>query len=202
MEQQGMISDIEPGKFFVELVPAGFEKNAHLFPKELGSLRASISFELSGAGGGVWTLSMHSGKLIGEKGEDPERILKLIQSREDWACSMRGEKGFRLELPGEGSGKNLSQELLLNQEKIERLKSIKGSIKFKLTDLVKGDWEITAVFGPETHPEPDCTITMGAADALAIREGKLSPQTAFMAGKINIKGDMGLALQIGAVLMS
>jgi len=200
MDQQGMLSDIEPGKFFVEFVPAGFEKNAHLLPKELGLLKASISFELSGAGGGIWTLSMDSGKLTGKTGEDPERIVKLIQTREDWGSSMRGEKGFRLELPGEGGGKNVSQELLLNQEKIERLKSIKGSIKFKLTDYEKGDWEITAVFGPDTPPEPDCTITMSAAEALAIREGKLSPQTAFMAGKINIKGDLGLALQIGTAL--
>ena len=202
MNQQGALPEMEPEKFFVELLPASFEKNAHLLPQEMGSLRASISFELSGAGGGKWTLAMESGKFICEHGEDPKRIVKLIQTREDWAASMRGEKGFRLELPGEGKSVNVAHELTLSQEKIERLKSIKGSIKIKLTDPEKGDWEITAVFGPETPPEPDCAIVLSAADAFAIREGKLSPQTAFMAGKINVKGDLGLALQIGTALMS
>lgn len=45
----------------------------------------------------------------------------------------------------------------------------------------------------------DCTITMKEADFLNLLNGKLSPQTAFLLGKLKLKGNMAAATKLSAV---
>jgi len=45
-------------------------------------------------------------------------------------------------------------------------------------------------------PEPSVTISLADEDWMAIREGKLNSQMAFMQGKLKIKGDMNLAMKL------
>ncbi|MCL4233971.1 MAG: SCP2 sterol-binding domain-containing protein [Deltaproteobacteria bacterium] len=51
-----------------------------------------------------------------------------------------------------------------------------------------------------TKDPANCTITVAAADLLAITTGKLSGQMAFMTGKLKISGDMGLAMKLQKIL--
>ena len=41
----------------------------------------------------------------------------------------------------------------------------------------------------------DCTFTMKSDDFALLAAGKLNPQTAFMAGKLKIKGSVGVAMK-------
>ncbi|GEM_PF-1114902 len=209
MNRPEIPDDITPEKFFMQFVPSQFEKNKSSLPKEAFELKAAITFELTGPEGGIWTLMMDEGELVGVSGDSPHKIVKIVQTIDDWRSAIRGEKGFRFNMPAKGSsgGPTGSRSAILNQQKIDRLKDIEGSIKFRLIDPEKGDWEIAAVFESgdpaesETGKEPNCTITLSAADAAAMRKGELNPQTAFMSGKIHIKGDIGFAMQIGTALM-
>jgi len=45
-----------------------------------------------------------------------------------------------------------------------------------------------------------CTVNATDADFLAIVNGKLNPQMAFMSGKLKIQGDMGLAMKLQQIL--
>jgi hypothetical protein len=45
-----------------------------------------------------------------------------------------------------------------------------------------------------------CTVAATEADFLAIVNGKLNPQMAFMSGKLKIQGDMGLAMKLQMIL--
>jgi putative sterol carrier protein len=63
-------------------------------------------------------------------------------------------------------------------------------------DLVKPGGEVAA----GTSPDAKCTVSMKDADLLAMVNGKLSPQMAFMTGKIKIQGDYGLAMKLAQVL--
>lgn len=44
--------------------------------------------------------------------------------------------------------------------------------------------------------ETDCTVTMAQDDFLSIVSGSLNPMTAFMTGKIKVKGDMSVAMKM------
>jgi putative sterol carrier protein len=41
----------------------------------------------------------------------------------------------------------------------------------------------------------DCTFTMKADDFASLAAGKLNPQTAFMSGKLKIKGSVSVAMK-------
>lgn len=49
------------------------------------------------------------------------------------------------------------------------------------------------------HENPTMTITATADDYMALVNGELAPMTAFMQGKVKVKGDMGLALKLQAM---
>ncbi|HSN13926.1 MAG TPA: SCP2 sterol-binding domain-containing protein [Anaeromyxobacteraceae bacterium] len=49
-------------------------------------------------------------------------------------------------------------------------------------------------------PNAKCTVATTDQDFLAIVNGRLSPQMAFMSGKLRIQGDMGLAMKLQQIL--
>ena len=50
------------------------------------------------------------------------------------------------------------------------------------------------------HDNPNITITMAAEDFAAMLDGKLNATSAFMAGKLKVKGDMSLAMKLQSLL--
>ena len=42
----------------------------------------------------------------------------------------------------------------------------------------------------------DCTVKVTMADFQALVNGRLNPMTAFMSGKIQVDGDMGVAMKL------
>lgn len=50
------------------------------------------------------------------------------------------------------------------------------------------------------HPDATMVLTATADDFLALVNGKMNPMMAFMQGKIKVKGEMGLALKLQAIL--
>lgn len=86
-----------------------------------------------------------------------------------------------------------------------RVANLKASYQFELTGEGGGTYH--ASFDNGAHqlgegalPTPGCTITMAAADFLAMVQGKLNPMAAFMAGKLKVKGDMGMAMKLQQLL--
>ena len=54
--------------------------------------------------------------------------------------------------------------------------------------------------GEGAAANPGCTIIMSAADFKAMVSGTLNATSAFMSGRLKLKGDMGLAMKLQTVL--
>lgn len=52
----------------------------------------------------------------------------------------------------------------------------------------------------EHHPNPDCTIRVSSQDLIAIANGSLNPQLAFLAGRIELSGRVEEALKLSFFL--
>ncbi|KAL3870087.1 hypothetical protein ACJMK2_042700 [Sinanodonta woodiana] len=84
----------------------------------------------------------------------------------------------------------------------EMTKSIGGVFQFNLTGQDAGTWYMDLKNGRgsvgqgEASEPAQCTMTMDSEDFTKMFTGKLKPTTAFMLGKLKIKGDMGLAMKL------
>jgi putative sterol carrier protein len=88
----------------------------------------------------------------------------------------------------------------------EKAKKINSTYLFDIGGEGGGKWfaDLTKAAGPYItagEGEAKCTITVPKAeDWVAIASGKMNPTSAFMQGKIKVKGDMSLAMKLQTLL--
>ncbi|MBT6176789.1 MAG: SCP2 sterol-binding domain-containing protein [Deltaproteobacteria bacterium] len=92
------------------------------------------------------------------------------------------------------------------ESKPELAAQIGASYKFEVTGDGGGTWLVNLKEGNGSvsagDGEADCHITVDSADFLAIINGELNGQMAFMSGKLKVQGDMMLAMKLGSILGS
>ena len=86
-----------------------------------------------------------------------------------------------------------------------KLAGIKGVFQFDISGADPGAYSVAIGDGKATVSEgssasPSVTISMASNDFLDMVEGRLDGITAFMGGKLKVKGDMGLAMQLQNLL--
>ncbi len=98
---------------------------------------------------------------------------------------------------------NLNQKL----EAVDpsKLKGASAIYQFELSGDNGGNLYITIDDGKASvveaqHDSPNITIAMAADDFNDMLEGKLNPTSAFMAGKLKVKGDMSLAMKLQSLI--
>ncbi len=87
----------------------------------------------------------------------------------------------------------------------EKMKGVSAVYQFDLTGDNGGVFHVAVDDGKanvveEEHDNPNITITMAADDFDAMLDGKLNATSAFMAGKLKVKGDMSLAMKLQSLL--
>ncbi|ETP10558.1 hypothetical protein F441_13824 [Phytophthora nicotianae CJ01A1] len=80
-------------------------------------------------------------------------------------------------------------------------KKVKGIIQFDITGAGKWNLDLKSATPALTEgsKKADVTITINDADFVAIAMGKLNAQQAFMKGKLQLKGNMTLAMKLPVV---
>ena len=83
----------------------------------------------------------------------------------------------------------------------EKASAIGNSLKFDLGGQVividgKGNSNIVT----ENDQDTDCTLKVSKEDLADLLSGKLNPMNAVMGGKVQIKGDMGVAMKLQSLL--
>lgn len=87
----------------------------------------------------------------------------------------------------------------------DKVSNLKAAYQFEVTGDGGGVYHATFDNGAYDIGEgalenPGCTVTVSAADFMAMTTGKANPTALFMTGKLKIKGDMGLAMKLQGLL--
>jgi len=95
-------------------------------------------------------------------------------------------------------------ENLISSEGAELQKKFRGIVEFNIKQI--GTWTLD-LKSPElslkkgkSEVKPDISITLANDDFLSLVAGRLNPQQAFMKGKLQVKGNMGLAMKFNTIL--
>jgi hypothetical protein len=98
--------------------------------------------------------------------------------------------------------RHLPERLRAKPDVVARINAV---YQFVISGPGGGSWAVdcTAPGGrieAGTAAAAKCTVAATDQDFLAIVNGKLNPQMAFMSGKLKIQGDMGLAMKLQQIL--
>ncbi len=91
------------------------------------------------------------------------------------------------------------------KERPEDAKGIGVPVAINLTGEDAGRWIIDCSTNPaevraDAVTKAQMTITMDGADFAKMASGELNPQMAFLAGKVKVDGNLGLAIKLGQLL--
>jgi hypothetical protein len=91
------------------------------------------------------------------------------------------------------------------QAKPDLVTKIGAVYQFDISGPGGGRWSVDcsqpgARIQAGSAPNAKCTVAATDQDFLAIVNGRLNPQMAFMSGKLKIQGDMGLAMKLQQIL--
>ena len=82
-----------------------------------------------------------------------------------------------------------------------KLAGMKATFQFVVTGDGGGEWNVVVADGKAAiaagkAENPSIVLTASTADWLALMNGDLNGQTAFLTGKLKIQGDMTLAMKL------
>ncbi len=201
-------SPISPAEFIENFLPKAFGEVD--VPDAVKSFEGKIGIRLEGEGGGEWTLRMEDGALHVAREPRDEAVFTFAQSVNDWRGALWegrggaiGKQAGGLFRPGElqaaqpGSLGGAPTPAALTQ-----LRTLDGLLRMIVTGGEGGDWSVDFRLGPGPMPEqPTTAIRITSEDAAAMESGELNPIEAFMAGRIQVEGDMALMMQMQAIQM-
>jgi len=86
----------------------------------------------------------------------------------------------------------------------DKIQGMNAVYQFNVTGDGGGEWNVKVANGEAaaaegTADDPSITLTIAADDFVSLVTGKLNGQTAFLTGKLKIKGDMTLAMKLQSV---
>jgi putative sterol carrier protein len=97
--------------------------------------------------------------------------------------------------------KDFFDEVLLSRFKPEKALGINVTAQINITGPNGGDWVVTIKnqkleVKEGTHPSPTLELKMAETDYMDLINGKMSGEKAFITGKLQFKGNIGLALKL------
>lgn len=201
-------SPVSPAEIMEDFLPRAFAEVG--LPGAARDLVVSLGVQLEGDEGGEWVLHLESGSVRVAAEPRGETAFTYVQTVLDWRGALWEGRGgamgtqaarlFRPEARPGGSASGIGGPPPLAA--LGKLRTLDGVIRLVVTEDEGADWRLDLKLGPGALPEePTTTVTLSAGDAAAMEQGELDPLQAFMAGRIEIAGDVSLMLQMQAIQM-
>jgi hypothetical protein len=186
-EQAPVTEDVTPEQFFEQLLPAGFQAQREAggaVPQDF-----TMQYVLTGDGGGEWAVTIKDGQMSTIRGRH-EAVITFTLSADDWRDAVLGRNGATLALL-------LPQSRPGRPDNSGRVKQMKGTVAQELSRESGDPFKLEMTFGGAAAPRT--VLKMKLADFVAMQEGRLNGQEAFMTGRLRIEGDMAFMMQIAAL---
>jgi hypothetical protein len=189
-------ADITPEIFFSTWLPEEFGEHFGAGKRSASDITVAVTLE--GEGGGRWVLDVKDGVLgvrgAGQSGPSPS--VSLRQTVADWRALAVGEAGSAVNLaPPQASPLDV---LFVDPASRQIMSSVKGTVRFEVTGYNGRTWWMHVTFGtqPEADP-PNATIAVDADTYAKMLARQMAPPEAYFSGKISLRGDTALAMQLG-----
>jgi SCP-2 sterol transfer family len=187
--------DITPHGFFTDWLPREFASEFGAGKRAAADI--TVAIRLEGEGGGQWILDVKGGVLeVRAEGQaGPEALVSLRQPVADWRALAAGEEGPVDLAPPQASPLDV---LFVDPASRHIMSAVKGTVRFEVTGYNDRTWWMHVKFGtqPEADP-PNATIAIDAETYAKMLARKMAPPEAYFSGKIVLRGDTALAMQLG-----
>jgi hypothetical protein len=187
--------DITPHGFFTDWLPREFASEFGAGKRTATDI--TVAIRLEGEGGGRWILDVKGGTLeVRAEGQaGPEPLVSLRQPVADWRALAAGEEGPVDLAPPQASPLDV---LFVDPASRQIMSAVKGTVRFEVTGYNGRTWWMHVKFGtqPEADP-PNATIAVDAETYAKMLARKMAPPEAYFSGKIVLRGDTALAMQLG-----
>lgn len=202
----------DPKTFFRERFPAQLnrslaeqEQATQMAQRVLAGMRAvaaTIRFDVRGEGGVTVFVNIEGGRSSAGDAPAHPPFLSISVDRSHYEPLFREAGDNVLGFLGGISG--MGAPIKLTRDRVEQIAAVGGTLCFELTG--EGGFQLLAKFGSaapgDSGDVADTTIRVDAQAYRELREGRLEPQEAFLAGKIAIEGDMQRAMQLALAVLS
>lgn len=201
-------SPVSPSSFFADFLRKAFAESG--LPPGSENLGLQLGIELTGPGGGEWVFEVEGGALRVREAPRDATAFTVRQSVADWRGALWEGRGgavarqamsiFRPGEPPAPGAAGLAGPP--SPAALALLGGARGSLRLVVAGGSGGDWQVEFKLGPGEIPEtPTTTVTVQAEDVDRMERGELNPMEAFMAGRIQVAGDMALLMQLQAAQM-
>lgn len=210
-------------KHAIELMMKRFNKDA------AKGLNAVIQFELQGEGGGTCHVIIKDETCTVKEGPHPSPSTTISMTAQDYVDMILGElngqaaaASGRLRILGNLAPALQMRGMLLGMDAAtptsckeifelmparfnkDAAKGLDAVFQFNLSGAGGGSWcaivkDETCAVEEGVHPSPSATISMTAENFLEMIAGKLDGMVAFMSQKLQLLGDMGLAIRMQSI---
>jgi hypothetical protein len=192
--------DITPAGFFTDWLPREFAAEFGAGKRSAADITVAVS--LTGDGGGEWILDVKGGTLsvrpAGSPGQAP--LVALHMPAADWRALAVGEEGANVDLaPPQASPLDV---LFVDPQSRQLMSAVRGMVRFEVQGFNGRTWWMHVTFGAGvSRGEPDATIAVDAETYAKMLARQLAPPEAYFSGKIQLRGDTALAMQLGMAML-
>jgi len=178
---------VTPQQFFEQLLPTGFaaqRESGAAVPQDF-----SMQYHVQGDGGGAWHVAIKDGAMTTRQGTE-DAILTFTLSLDDFLDAIHSRNGAAptLLLPASRPGRS---------DTSGRARMLKGTVAQELSRDGGDPFKLEMKFNGSDSPRT--VVKMKLDDFVAMQEGKLNGQEAFMTGRLRIEGDMAFMMQVAAL---
>ncbi len=193
--------DITPEAFFKQWLPSTLDSFRDLIREQAKDLTTPfLAVRVTGEQGGEWSVVLNQGEVEIKEGLDPGTAVTFVLPTQNFIEFVTGQRDeVMMQPPGGGmaGGASLTPEEVNKQfrKNMEALRGIKGQMQF-IADDPDRPFNVHIKFQGELKDQADAVLTVATEDLRQMSKGELSPPQAFMMGKVKVKGDMGLIMQL------